>query len=258
MRIHLFEFEDFKWFPNIIREGGTDYLRYILNALKFYKPIVPIILDGLNKTGDTFLVDIASGGGGNIEQIQTELCKAKPDIRIVLTDKYPNIKAYQYIQQQHVNVFDYVSAPVDATNVPESIKGYRVMFSAIHHFKPQQVKEILQSAVDAKQGIAIFDGGDKNILTILGILIIHPILFLVATPFFKPFRISRLLFTYVLPLIPLYTIWDGMVSILRLYTPTEMLHLAEGLNGNYEWKAGKVKNGVGMHIAYLTGVPKDL
>lgn len=29
-RIHLFEFEDFSWFPGIIRTGGTDYLRYFL------------------------------------------------------------------------------------------------------------------------------------------------------------------------------------------------------------------------------------
>ena len=33
-----------------------------------------------------------------------------------------------------------------------------------------------------------------------------------ATPFVRPFRWSRLLFTYVIPLIPLLVLFDGTVS----------------------------------------------
>ncbi|MBC8172783.1 MAG: hypothetical protein H7X71_02655, partial [Chitinophagales bacterium] len=104
--------------------------------------------------------------------------------------------------------------------------------------------------------IGIFDGGDKNIFIILGIILIHPVIFFLFTPFFKPFRFSRLFFTYIIPVIPLCTIWDGVVSILRLYTPDELLKLAgEADNKNYVWKSGKVKNRFGMHITYLVGYP---
>jgi len=79
---------------------------------------------------------------------------------------------------------------------------------------------------------------------------------LVFTPFFKPFGFSRLFFTYIFPLIPLYTAWDGCVSILRMYKSQELLEIAENTNSkNYFWKAGKVKNKLGIHSTYLIGYP---
>ncbi|MGV9012732.1 MAG: hypothetical protein ACOH13_09080 [Flavobacteriales bacterium] len=43
MRLHMLEFEDLPWFPNAIREGGTDYLRYFLSAVDPYGPIIPLL-----------------------------------------------------------------------------------------------------------------------------------------------------------------------------------------------------------------------
>jgi hypothetical protein len=103
----------------------------------------------------------------------------------------------------------------------------------------------------------LFDGGDKNIFTILGIILFHPIAFLLCTPFFKPFKFSRIFFTYILPLIPITTVWDGCVSILRLYKPDELLSLAKEIDDNYIWKSGKVKNKFGMNVAYLIGYPSN-
>jgi hypothetical protein len=110
--------------------------------------------------------------------------------------------------------------------------------------------------VNAKSGIGIFDGGDKNIFTVLGIILLHPIAFFLFTPFFKPFRFSRIFFTYLIPIIPLCTIWDGVVSIIRLHNPGQLIEMAEEVDRvNYSWKAGTVKNKFGMRIAYLIGTP---
>ncbi len=48
-RIHLFEFEDQKWFPTFLRNYGTDFLQFLSNKTKMYKPIIPIIEKGLLK-----------------------------------------------------------------------------------------------------------------------------------------------------------------------------------------------------------------
>ena len=39
MRLHLFEFEDQKWFPSVIRSGGTDSLKLILKKFGIYTPV---------------------------------------------------------------------------------------------------------------------------------------------------------------------------------------------------------------------------
>lgn len=256
-RIQLFEFEDQAWFPDVIRQGGTDYLRYFLNVSGFYSPVADLLADALYKTGDSNILDLCSGGGGSIESINKALHKKGFTIPITVSDKFPNLNAYRHLKEKTNGDIDYITDPVDATDVPSSLSGFRTMFSAIHHFEPETVKEVLKNVVDNKSGIAIFDGGDRNIFTILGILLFHPVAFLLFTPFFRPFRLSRIFFTYIVPLIPLYTVWDGCVSILRLYTPSQLLQLANEVDNNgYEWKAGKARNRLGMNVAYLIGYPK--
>jgi hypothetical protein len=132
------------------------------------------------------------------------------------------------------------------------------MFSAVHHFEPEQIKSVLKNAIENRAAIGFFDGGEKSIFAILGLKIVHPIAFLLFTPFFKPFKLSRLFFTYVLPLIPIYTVWDGVVSILRMYKPEELRQIAESLNAeNYIWKSGKTKNRFGIRATYLIGYPTN-
>jgi len=257
MRIHLFEFEDLHWFPNVIRVGGTDYLRYLLIATDFYKPMVPLISEALSHTNETIIIDLCSGGGGCIEQLFKTLTKSLPHkISIILTDKFPNHGAYSIIKARTGGQIDFANYSVDAANVPNDLKGFRVMFSAIHHFRPNQVKDILQNAIDNNAPIAIFDGYEKNVLAILGIIIFHPIAILLSTFFFKPFSFSRLFFTYLVPLIPIYTVWDGCVSVLRMYKPQELLEIANKTSSqNYKWQSGKLNNKFGIHSTYLIGYP---
>lgn len=258
MRFHLFEFEDLPWFPDVIRVGGTDYLRYLLIATELYKPCIILLNETLKQTGEMKIVDLCSGGGGYIEQVYNELKRiSSENFSFTLTDKFPNIETYKHLQNKTNGELKFDNRSVDAVNVPADLKGVRTMFSAIHHFRPAQVKSVLQNAVDNNAPIAIFDGGDTSILGILGIIIVHPIIFFLFTPFFKPFKFSRLFFTYIIPLIPLYTIWDGCVSLLRLYSPVELLKIAKNVSSvKYNWSAGKTKSKFGLHATYLIGVPK--
>lgn len=258
MRFQLFEFEDLPWFPDSIRQGGTDYLRYLLIATRFYEPVIPLIDDALEQTGETEILDLCSGGGGAMEQISRNLNEyCGREVRITLSDKFPNTNAFEYIKSKTLGNVDYIPSPVDAGNVPNTIKGLRTMFSAVHHFSPGTIKSFIRNSSENNAPIALFDGGDRNPLVILGIILFHPIAFILCTPFFRPFRWSRLMFTYLIPLIPLTTIWDGCISILRLYKPQELFQLAIQTAPGYNWEAGKVKNRLGMNVTYIIGIPKN-
>lgn len=259
MRFQLFEFEDLPWFPDVIRTGGTDFLRYFLITSELYKPTIPLINQTLKDINETNIIDLCSGGGGYIEQVYDEINKINGHkISITLTDKFPNIKAYDFLNEKTNDGINYVSFSVDAANVPKDLKGFRTMFSAVHHFEPEQVKSVLKNAVENRVAIGLFDGGEKSIFAILGLIIIHPIAFLLFTPFFKPFKVSRLFFTYIIPLIPIYTVWDGIVSILRMYKPTELRQIAESIDeNNYVWTSGKTKNRFGIRATYLIGYPQE-
>ena len=258
MRFHLFEFTDKNWTPNFIRIGMTDYLRYFLSLTDYYKPIISLIIEALEKTKSNCIIDLCSGGGGVIEQVQINLEEeGYGNVSIILTDKYPNISAYRYINKRNSKI-SYYYAPAEAENLPKNLIGLRTMFSSAHHFRPEKLIEILKNSVENNSAICIFDSGDKSLFTILGIILFHPIGFLIGTPFFKPFKLWRIIFTYLIPIIPLCTVWDGSVSILRLHKPDELLKMAHIAEPNkYIWKSGKIRNKVFLSASYLIGYPKS-
>ena len=60
-RIHLFEFEYMKWFPSFLRNYGTDFLQFLSNKTKMYKPVIPIIKKGLEKSKTNAIIDLGPG-----------------------------------------------------------------------------------------------------------------------------------------------------------------------------------------------------
>ena len=80
----------------------------------------------------------------------------------------------------------------------------------------------------------------------------------VMTPFIRPFRWSRILITYVIPAIPVCTLWDGLVSVLRTYSVEEMEEMAATLQSgdSFTWEIGEKTSG-SVSILYLLGYPNE-
>ncbi|KYG75391.1 hypothetical protein [Roseivirga echinicomitans] len=255
-RIHLFEFEDQKWFPTFLRNYGTDFLQFLSNKTKMYKPIIPIIEKGLKKGETNQIIDLGSGGGGGLIWLNSELKKRIPNLKITLTDYYPNIPAFK-LAKKHADNFEYIEKPVDARNVPIDLKGLRTQFLSLHHFRPNDAKQILQNAVNSSSSISIFEAQERSFLSILAMLF-SPLTVLLITPFIKPFKLGRIIFTYLIPIVPLFVLWDGVVSSFRTYSLKEMNEFVAGLNGtkNYEWEINKVKSGPSV-VLYLLGTKKE-
>ncbi len=255
-RIHLFEFEDQSWFPSFLRNYGTDFLQFLSNKTKMYKPIVSIIERGLAKSRTSQIVDLGSGGGGGLIWLNSELRKSLPDLKIVLTDFYPNIPAFEFTTKQADN-FEFVKEPVDAKDVPTHLKGLRTQFLSLHHFKPADAQLILQNAVDSGNSIAIFEAQERSLPSILAMLF-SPITLFLTTPFIRPFKLGRIVFTYLIPIVPLFALWDGVVSSLRTYSVWEMNELVKSLKGTetYDWEIDRVKSGPGV-VLYLLGTRKE-
>ncbi|MCL6267924.1 hypothetical protein [Flagellimonas myxillae] len=254
-RIHLFEFEDQKWFPSFLRDYGTDFLQFLSNKTKLYKPILPVLEKGLEANGTNQILDLGSGGGGGLLWLNSELKKSRPDLKIVLTDFYPNLQAFEFTKKQAHN-FEYIATAVDARKVPTHLKGFRTQFLSLHHFRPKDAKLILQNAVDAKSVIGVFEAQERSLSSLLAMLF-SPISVLLSTPFIRPFKWGRILFTYLIPIVPLFVLWDGVISSLRTYSVKEMKALVAELDGgdSYTWEIERVKSGPGV-ILYLLGTPK--
>jgi hypothetical protein len=74
----------------------------------------------------------------------------------------------------------------------------------------------------------------------------------------RPVKVSQLLFTYLLPLVPVCLFWDAVVSNLRTYSLAELeVMTADMQSSDYVWKTGELRVPL-MPGAYpwLTGRPK--
>jgi hypothetical protein len=80
---------------------------------------------------------------------------------------------------------------------------------------------------------------------------------MIATPFIKPRTLSRFLWTYLIPLVPLATCWDGVISMLRVYSERELRELADSLKvEKYVWEIGRASTGTPLFdFTYLVGYP---
>src|SRR5262249_5029527 len=139
------------------------------------------------------------------------------DVSVCLTDHCPNIEAFERARRLSNQGITYHSEPINAANVPTALTGFRTMFTAFHHLRPEQARAVLADAVARGEGIGVFECGERSVLMLLGILP-TPLRVLIATPFIRPFRWSRLFWTYAVPALPVVLLSDSAVSVLRMYS----------------------------------------
>jgi hypothetical protein len=70
------------------------------------------------------------------------------NIEVYLTDKYPNISAFQNAKEKTDGQVTLYPGIVDAACLPGELPGFRTIFTSFHHFTPGEAVAILQNAVD--------------------------------------------------------------------------------------------------------------
>jgi hypothetical protein len=250
-RWHLFEFSDQRWFPRILRDAETAYLSTTYRML----PVLPQrwaerISTVLHAGVPAEILDLCSGAGGPLPLIIEELEKRGYQVRVSLTELYPNPKPASHPS------LGWVTEPVNATRVSPQLSGVRTMFSAFHHFPPDAARTILREAFEHRRAICIFEAGSGTLLGVVSMIGV-PLAVLILMPFARPFRWAYLLFTYLIPLTPLIVLWDGIVSMLRIYSPEQMKELTADLQApDYTWEIGRIQvRGVPGGLPYIIGQP---
>ncbi|MBI1185003.1 hypothetical protein GC194_12075 [bacterium] len=256
-RVHLFEFGDKNWFPQFLRDMETDFLEFGANQFNIYKGIEPLLAKGLEKAGAQKIIDLGSGGGGGWPAIIKNLLKAGTSFKLKLTDINPNLPAFEKMQAKFPAVVEYSSQSIDATQVPPREKGLRTMFLSFHHLQPDMATAVLRNAVEANEPMAVFELQDRSLPSLLAMFVFAPLNAIITAPFTKPFKLTRLFFTFILPILPLVIWWDGVVSNLRTYNEKELRQLCQKADPEqrYHWQIEKIKKGPGF-ILYLLGTKK--
>jgi hypothetical protein len=238
-----------------VRHGATDCLNLIANLTQPYRFIIPKLRAALTQSGARSVVDLCSGSGGPWHSLHREL-DGYIDV-VWLTDLYPNLAAQQAAARDSGGRIQGYPAPVDATQPPPEHSGFRTLFTAFHHFPPAAARAVLQDAIHHNRGIGVFEQTRRSPLA-LAMMLLLPLIALLAAPLFRPWRVERFFWTYLIPAIPLVLCVDGLVSCLRTYSIEEMAALVAELEGPlYDWEIGWLPSPYSpIGVSYAIGAPR--
>lgn len=259
-RLHLFEWEDQSWLPKVFRDFITDHLHHVMTRGRVFIPVAPLLHKTLQSIGESRIVDLCSGGGGPYPGIVNELNeKHGMNVEATLTDLFPNRAAITRIESECNGKVVYRNEPTDIFKIPDELDGMRTIFTALHHFRPETVRELLKSVAAGRKAIGAFEAQRRDLKTMIKIMLFNIISSFLVTHRVGRMTFGRAIFTYLIPIAPLIYMWDGMVSCLRTYTPDDLRLLTEGIEG-YTWNIGELEgnNQLGPYkITYLIGVPTN-
>ncbi len=246
-RYHLFEFLDQSWLPKQVRAAATRYLNAAYGTTPFPALWAAVIARVLGECGADQIIDIGSGSGGPMKLVLAELARLGRRPRVTLTDLYP---------VSTDSTIEYWPESVRATCVPARLQGLRTLFLCFHHFAPAEARAVLKDAFEQRQAIYIFEATSRTAPALAASLVI-PLLVLLLTPSVRPVSGFQLLFTYLIPAMPLLAFWDGLVSNLRTYSMAELLELTSGFDvPDYRWECCLAKpSRVPFKTVYLVGCP---
>ena len=266
-RVHLFEFEDYKWFPQWIRNNITKLIVVLHKMMGVEEVLAKLCSEILKDNQIDKIVDLGSGAGGAMPGVLSTLHSqyGLTDTQLLLTDRYPNANTIKSLTESKLPI-SYNLDSVDATQLDKVPLGLRTMINSFHHMDVGNAKKIIESAQKSKQPLLIYEMAENKIplflwwllLPISLIILIVMVFFM--TPFTKPIDVRQLLFTYLIPIIPICYAWDGQASMPRMYTFDDFNELLKGVEDeNYTWKKGRPKNNKGKIVgSYFLGLPRSM
>lgn len=235
----------------------TRLITVMHNLLGTPEKVAGLLARALVQTGGSTILDLCSGSGGAMPEVLHILQKEHglENTRLLLTDLYPDLETAVKLNGRN-NDIRYLTTPVDAARLEDTLGGLRTMVGSFHHMTPPEAREILVSAQKSGNPICIFEISDNRTPVWLWWIAvpINFIMTLFITPLVRPITWQQLVFTYLIPVIPACFAWDGAVSNARTYTLADMEELLKGLDpGDYTWEKGRIEGRTNQ--LYLLGMP---
>lgn len=221
-RKHVPQISMQSWYPEILRNCMYEFMTWFVHKTKAAKPFMPVVEEGLQQADNIIVLDKPAGAG-----FETLAPFLNPDIPL---------------------------QKVPIQNFTAENPGLYVSVNNFHHLSVKEAGSVLEKISAKGHPVVILEGNNDSLWQVFGMLVLVPLSVILTAPFVRPFRWSRLLFSWVIPILPLITCVDGFLALFKLYAPADLDELVSQISTqNYSWRSGKMDNGRGGKIIYLIG-----
>ncbi len=239
---YAFEFCDHAKTPHPIRKTLLEILETCNQQFRpYYQEVSNDILDICDKEGLTSVVELGAGTAPITRELACD--SRATNLKLIPCDLYPETQVWEELEKEFPGQVESVSEPVDflqPRDWPE--KSLLVLVAAFHHIPPKLRPLFLKTQSESGERVAVFEPLRKTPFSMaLTIFAIFPALLLPILKIRRPGRLRRVLWCWLVPVVPLMFMWDGIVSCLRQWNPEEWeANLQEQLADDHTWaiKAG--------------------
>ncbi|MGK5090572.1 hypothetical protein WDW89_01000 [Deltaproteobacteria bacterium TL4] len=258
-RIHAFEFCDHEKCPVFLRDSLVESLGNTFRWGKIYDAIAPVFIEFCQQADCDTILDLGSGSGEPVSILIDVLKKQQlSPPHFTISDLLPKVHAMEAVAARYPGQIEVISESLDATDVPERFdQSARTIISAFHHFPPELASKILFDCVRKQRAIFILEPFPRDLLSLAPLMLPNLAALLINPLLTHKDRILKMIFTYAF-LTPLVIgSWDGVISVLRMYTEDELLDMVKPFGETYHWEYHKVPIALGGAITAFWGVHKQ-
>lgn len=264
-RRELFEFEDHPALPAFLRTSMTRLLMTFLRLSGVTDVVAKGIINLRKSYPFDHITDLGSGSGGIMPDVLRIINGQTGEnrLQLLLTDLYPDPRTIEHFNKIGNSQLSYSAIPQDARQLNSGTKGLHTLINSFHHLSPADARSLLSSAQENRQAVFIYEMAENKIPFVLWLILLplsFGIMFLMVwmmTPFVRPLGWQQLLFTYLIPVIPILYFWDGQASLMRIYSFEDIQTLLqEPRRDTYRWDILRAYNSKGQEKGYfITGFP---
>lgn len=217
----LFEFMDHPKTPRVLRETLLDVLDYCNTDFRPYYRTIAQKIRAIAR--ERRLTTIVEPGAGYAPLTRALAEPNSEQLTLIPCDLFPETETWQRLENQYGTKVQPVYEPVDFTVRREWPPGTGIVLCAALHHIPQPLRRnTLMALHDSADCVLIFEPVRKTAFSMF--LVLFALIPALLTPAFRmhrPGRLRRTLFCWLIPLVPLMFVWDGLVSCLRQWSPAE-------------------------------------
>lgn len=256
-RVQAFEFNDHPHAPAALRATIVEALSLTLEWGRILDRLAPPLHAFLRDSHSSEVLDLGSGAGGPAVSLVPLLRALGWTGTFTLTDLFPHATLWEELRKREPSL-EFVAGSVDATAIDAQLSAgkARTIINVLHHLPPQVAASVIEDAVRHRAPLFISEGFERNPLRFLAF---GPVGLpaLAATPFLADsHRLLRFALTWLSPVALACSIWDGVISTLRVYSEAELRAMVPA-HAEYDWTYGTydfVPFGRGY---YFYGLPRQ-
>ncbi len=159
---------------------------------------------------------------------------AENGLKLTPCDLYPDVDSYTSLAAKHPEQIEPVYAPVDFRQEKDWGEASAVILCAtFHHIREEERNSTLDTLLRGADLVLVFEPLRNTLFSMTLVLFaVFPALMTPVVTLRQAGLLRRMLFCWLIPIVPPMFVWDAVVSCLRQWSPRDWLRyeatLAEG------------------------------